>query len=385
MNVHCTINGELNASIEIPKEKPTSVLGASARFSQLENRTIIKMKTQTAKVAFSVVNGIAATPAQQLRTSFPAICRSNPIHLNQSIKNVWSRQHCIQAIAVPAPSSFSFDKVPKKLPDWWNEEDEEEDEAAKIFSSSNDDGSTAKVEGGGGGDAGGAGGEGNGDGDGKGGGGNNDDNDGFFNTLLVMYTHALLKYPIPTKAISTSILAICGDFIAQRLSFDSTATNKFQLDFKRSAGIGLWGLAFMGPVLHTWYSILDRMVSTGRFLVLKKVAIDQIFFAPFFNSAFMFGTGMLEGRSFNAVAQTWKNKFKDSMFANWMLWPFAQAINFSFIPKPYQVMFVNCVALLWNAILTYISHDDLEHDDQGKKTNLASRGKNSIVSLNRFE
>lgn len=35
-----------------------------------------------------------------------------------------------------------------------------------------------------------------------------------------------------------------------------------------------------------------------------------------------------------------------------MLWPMAQFINFTFVPLQYQVIYVQCIALLWNSYLS---------------------------------
>jgi protein Mpv17 len=37
---------------------------------------------------------------------------------------------------------------------------------------------------------------------------------------------------------------------------------------------------------------------------------------------------------------------------NFKMWPFAQYINFNFIPPELQLLYMNCVALVWTITLT---------------------------------
>lgn len=239
------------------------------------------------------------------------------------------------------PSIMRFDKVPDKLPDWWDDEEDEDDEPKE-----------------GGNDRGGGGsGEGN---DGRGSGGNSGGGgggyeEGLFATLLAMYVRAIRTNPVRTKAISTSLLSVIGDLLAQKIAQRDNA--EFVLDTRRSASIGLWGLFIMGPALHYWYAVLDRLFF-GKFAVLNKLLSDQLLFAPVFNAAFIVGVGSLEGNPLKEVAETVRTKFWPSMKANWTLWPAAQVVNFALVPKTFQIVYVNCVALVWSVILAYIAHDD---------------------------
>lgn len=234
------------------------------------------------------------------------------------------------------PAILKFDKVPEELPDWWDDEEDDDD--------------IDKDKGGNGGE-GGSGGQG-GSGDGGDGGG---DGKGFFAALLAMYVNAIRTNPVRTKALSTCVIALFGDMLAQIIAQSDKA--EFCFDVRRSASIGIWASVFMGPVLHYWYGFLDR-VFLGKFALAGKLLSDQLLFAPFFNGAFIAGVGTLEGNPLRQVADTVRTKLWPSMKANWTLWPAAQVVNFTLIPRTFQIVYVNCVALVWNVILTYISHED---------------------------
>ena len=204
-------------------------------------------------------------------------------------------------------------------------------------------------------------GDGNGNGDWKRGGDDEppEEAPSFIEMLLAAYMRSLASRPVLTKSVTTCLLALLGDVMAQRLA-NASAEGVFVLDARRSFAIGTWGLFYMGPVLHTWYSILDGLVPGVRFAVVSKLALDQLLFAPFFNASFIVGTMCLEGKGFEKAVQTTREKLWTSMKANWMLWPGAQAVNFAFVAPDLRVVYVNFVALVWNVILTYISHDDRE-------------------------
>lgn len=304
----------------------------------------------------------------RFRSAFCAIhvvktsLRNIPVGYTCALLNTMQRStyrpyiHAVQSLnssyALTPPSSLRFDKVPEKLPDWWDDEDDDEhdDDEARP--------------GGGEGNSGGESGGGRGSGNGGGGGGDGDHNDrdnrgnksGMFAALLAIYIKAIETAPVRTKAVSTCLLAIIGDAIAQFIARDQ---NGFTFNARRSASIGIWGICFMGPVLHYWYGLLDILFS-GKFSVLAKLLSDQIFFAPFFNGAFIAGVGTLEGQSSSDVSEAVKTKLWPAMKANWTLWPVAQFVNFAIIPKTFQIVYVNCIALVWNAILTYISHQKKE-------------------------
>lgn len=192
-----------------------------------------------------------------------------------------------------------------------------------------------------------------------GGGGSGDPGDGGgggnpFLRLASLYLSAQSRWPIRTKAASTLVLSVLGDLVAQRIAARRAGV-PFSLDGRRTAAVGAWAFCFMGPVLHHWFGALDRVfVGRGRAAVGAKVACDQLLFAPPFNAAFIGGVGALEGET-RVVARV-RGAIGETLRANWMLWPAAQAVNFALVPREWQMIYVNTVALGWSVALAYITH-----------------------------
>ena len=71
----------------------------------------------------------------------------------------------------------------------------------------------------------------------------------------------------------------------------------------------------------------------------------------------------LNGKRIDSVKTLW-NKAKDklhntlwpTLIENWKVWPAAQILNFSVVPLKYQILFVNCVAIWWNFVLSMMQH-----------------------------
>lgn len=194
-----------------------------------------------------------------------------------------------------------------------------------------------------------------GGGSGYGGGGGDGEERNGLQKLIAAYINAQERRPIFTKASSTLVLTMIGDYCAQRLSARQSG-ERFTLDLRRMLSVGTFGFCFMGPVLHYWYGTLDRIF--GRSAIQKMIS-DQLLFSIPFNSSFIIGVGLLEGGSLSDVTTSVRDKWWTTAKANWCLWPAAQMINFSLVPKSFQIIYVNSVGFVWNVVLTYIAHSKI--------------------------
>ncbi|PWZ03792.1 hypothetical protein BCV70DRAFT_197987 [Testicularia cyperi] len=87
----------------------------------------------------------------------------------------------------------------------------------------------------------------------------------------------------------------------------------------------------------------------------KRVAMDQIVFAPFGLALFTGVMGALERQSVQGVQDKFGEMYIPALLANWQIWPLVQLVNFRYMPLKYRVPFVSTVGILWNIGLSLLS------------------------------
>ncbi|XP_073064745.1 protein sym-1 isoform X2 [Primulina eburnea] len=205
--------------------------------------------------------------------------------------------------------------------------------------------------GGAGGGSGGSGDGSSGNGDGSSGGGGGRESNWSF---LSWYLSLLAKYPVMTKAVTSSFLNLVGDVICQ-LVIDQVPS----LDLKRTFLFAFLGLVLVGPALHFWYLFLSKWITApGASGALLRLVLDQFLFSPIFIGTFLAALVTLEGRP-SLVIPKLRQEWFSSVLANWQLWIPFQFLNFRFVPQQFQVLAANFIALIWNVILSYKAHQEV--------------------------
>ncbi|XP_061481979.1 mpv17-like protein 2 [Rhineura floridana] len=161
---------------------------------------------------------------------------------------------------------------------------------------------------------------------------------------------------IITNTVSSGFLLGTADIVQQALERRQNPTRKWDVD--RAAHMFITGCS-MGPLLHYWYFLVDKITPRKGLehfkVVVIKVMIDQSF-APFFGCWYFTMMGLLQGHSLADSLKEFREKFWDYYLAELTLWPAAQMVNFLFLPPHYRVLFVNVVTLGWNMYLSYLKH-----------------------------
>lgn len=116
-------------------------------------------------------------------------------------------------------------------------------------------------------------------------------------------------------------------------------------DFERLTRFMTYGFA-MAPLQFRWFSFLDKIfpiTKTAAFSpAMKRVALDQIVFAPFGIAVFFSAMTLAEGGGRRGVAQKMRDMYVPTLKANYMVWPLVQIINFRLMPVQFQlVRFLN--------------------------------------------
>jgi hypothetical protein len=176
--------------------------------------------------------------------------------------------------------------------------------------------------------------------------------------------HHLNANPITTKAVTSGVICFAGDVNCQMIIHHHNNKSRavkedFVLDKVRTCRMAFLGFALIGPVSHVWYGIVNKVIpGTGAIVNLKRVLLDQGFFAPLFISTFFTTAKTLEGNKPAESVQALKDSFLDIYKSNLMLWPAAMLINFSFVPPQFQVLYANAVGLIWNSYMSFMANDN---------------------------
>ncbi|PNH06252.1 PXMP2/4 family protein 2 [Tetrabaena socialis] len=168
--------------------------------------------------------------------------------------------------------------------------------------------------------------------------------------LWAWYMACLESSPLLTKAVTCGLLNALGDIFCQ-LFIDGGA-----LDWKRTATFTFMGVALVGPTLHYWYALLNRLVpARGAAGATLQLLLDQGGFAPVFLATFISVLFLIEGKG-SMIRAKLEQDLVETIKVNWILWIPAQFFNFRFVPPNLQVLTANVVALAWNTYMSYQSH-----------------------------
>ncbi|KAJ5531942.1 hypothetical protein N7504_009835 [Penicillium tannophilum] len=169
--------------------------------------------------------------------------------------------------------------------------------------------------------------------------------------MLRWYQAKLAARPILTTSISSAVLFGSGDVLAQQ-AVDRRGLEKH--DFARTGRMALYGGAVFGPAATQWYRILQRHINlkSRAGTTIARVAADQMVFAPIQLTCFLSSMAIMEGSD---VLEKLRHSWVPSYKANLLVWPFVQAVNFTFVPLDMRVLVVNVVSLGWNCFLSLLN------------------------------
>ncbi|KAI9738918.1 MAG: hypothetical protein M1818_005231 [Claussenomyces sp. TS43310] len=126
-------------------------------------------------------------------------------------------------------------------------------------------------------------------------------------------------------------------------------------DFERLARFAGYGF-FMAPIQLKWFQFLSSSFPVTKKSALgpamKRVAFDQLIFAPLGIALFFTVMTVAEGGGRRAVTNKIRDMYLPTLKANFMVWPAVQIINFRLMPIQLQVPFVSSVGIAWTAYLS---------------------------------
>lgn len=173
------------------------------------------------------------------------------------------------------------------------------------------------------------------------------------------------KYLLTTNIVSSGILMSIGDALSQyveqkHMVKQVEVQQKFHFDWSRNGKMFVVG-ALQGPMHHYFYGWLDaRYVGTSLKNTSVKILYDQLVMSPACIVMFFYSAGWMHQQTNDECTQELKSKFLTVYVADWMIWPFAQFINFYYLQPKYRVIYVNFITMAYNVFLSYVKHTDAE-------------------------
>jgi len=126
-------------------------------------------------------------------------------------------------------------------------------------------------------------------------------------------------------------------------------------DFERLTRFMAYGF-LMAPIQFKWFNFLSRAFpvtkTSGLAPAMKRVAFDQLIFAPVGIATFFTAMTIAEGGGRRAVSHKLRDMYLPTLKANFMVWPLVQIINFRLMPIQFQLPFVSSVGIAWTAYLS---------------------------------
>ncbi|KAG7508690.1 Mpv17 [Solea senegalensis] len=169
--------------------------------------------------------------------------------------------------------------------------------------------------------------------------------------LWKSYQALMTRYPWTVQIVTAGSLVGVGDVVAQQLI---ERRGLSQHNVYRTAKMMSIGFFFVGPVIGSWYKVLDKIVVGGtKSAAMKKMLLDQLCFAPCFLGAFLTISGALNGLTLDKNVTKLKRDYTDALISNYYLWPPVQIANFYFVPLHHRLAVVQVVAVAWNSYLTW--------------------------------
>jgi len=126
-------------------------------------------------------------------------------------------------------------------------------------------------------------------------------------------------------------------------------------DFERLTRFMAYGF-FMAPIQFQWFGFLSRAFPITKkhatLPALKRVAADQLMFAPVGLILFFTFMTVAEGGGRRALFRKLEDVYLPTLKANFVLWPAVQILNFRVVPIQFQIPFVSSIGIAWTAYLS---------------------------------
>lgn len=163
--------------------------------------------------------------------------------------------------------------------------------------------------------------------------------------LLARYSNQLVLRPYRTKAITTGLLMLLADYLAQTL----TQPN---LELTRMLRFLSYGVLIGGPFTHWWFSLIERHCARGILGAVQMAALDQLIGAPVQLACFVLFMHLVQGNSVFGSEDALRQQHLAAFIASCQIWPWVNMFNFAVVPSHFRVVFGSAFNVAWIAFLS---------------------------------
>ncbi|KAG2262110.1 hypothetical protein Bca4012_013234 [Brassica carinata] len=171
--------------------------------------------------------------------------------------------------------------------------------------------------------------------------------------FLRWYLRKLESHPFMTKSVTTSLIYMAADLTSQMITMQPSGS----YDLIRTARMASFGLIFLGPSQHLWFSYLSKILPKRDVLTtVKKIMMGQALFGPFSNTVFYSYNAVLQGENSEDILARLKRDLLPTLRNGLLYWPVCDFVTFRYVPVHLQPLMNSSCAYIWTIYLTYMAN-----------------------------
>ncbi|XP_043281928.1 peroxisomal membrane protein 2 [Venturia canescens] len=159
--------------------------------------------------------------------------------------------------------------------------------------------------------------------------------------LLGRYFRNLYTHPIKTKAITSCVTAVLGNYLAQKL------TRAQHINQDSLMAFALFGLLCGGPISHFFYQWVP-LISKNPLTILL---IERTIYTPCYQAFALYMLARFEGKSHENSMKNLHELYWPILEANLKYLTLLQFINIRYVPPVLRVLMVSIIGLMWTIFL----------------------------------
>jgi hypothetical protein len=175
--------------------------------------------------------------------------------------------------------------------------------------------------------------------------------------MRAWYKAVSTKHPRIVAGLTASCVLTSADATCQAVLQPPIDGQSY--DFRRTAGLALFGLVWYGGPCKSLYLLFDKVlgtVPTARNVVLQTV-IDCYIHTPFaLVPAFYYITNGVKGKTVHETTEQLKREWLTASFGSAAFWTPAQIFNFWLVPQHSKILYVAWLSFAHKTWLSWLAN-----------------------------